>query len=524
VSEFAPILAPIVPAEPFEVLVNLASERLGAVALAANDDFFAPKENLVKDEAAVWKEGLYTDDGKWMDGWETRRRRKPGHDWCIVRLGLPGIVRGVVVDTAFFRGNYPEACRVEACAAEPDAPLDLLRGPATAWFPLVKKTKLHGDAKNRFEVDSPFRWTHVRLRIFPDGGVARLRVHGTVVPDPTETRGRAGLVNLASLRNGAAMGAVSDEFFGVRHHLLLPGRSRGMFDGWETRRRRGPGHDWAVIRLAGEGTIERVVIDTSHFKGNAPGRVAVDVADDLAALELGAHEGAPWRPLLSWSRVRPHDRRAFVKALADAGPARVARLRIEPDGGVARVRLLGRFTEAGRAQIGIAWFDALDHAAANRALLSCMDSDTWVGRMWSARPFGSLAAALHAATRAGEGVPREDLLQAMERHPRIGESTSAAGPPLGCEAEWSRDEQSAARTDDAATKQALADANARYESKFGHVFLIAARGKSAREILAECERRTALDADAELANAADALVTIARQRLERLILPHEEMR
>jgi allantoicase len=514
-------------AAAFETLVNLASERLGAVALAANDDFFAPKENLVHDEAAVWKEGLYTADGKWMDGWESRRRRSPGHDWCIVRLGLPGIVRGVVVDTAFFRGNYPEACRVEGCAAPADATADDLRSPRTEWFPLVKKSKLHGDSKNRFDVGAHWRVTHVRLRIYPDGGVARLRVHGVVVPDPRDVVAHGGLVNLASLRHGASMGEVSDEFFGVRHHLLLPGRSRGMFDGWETRRRRGPGHDWAVMHLAGEGTIERVVIDTSHFKGNAPGWVAVDVADDASALHQGAHEGAPWRSLLPVARVRPHDRRAFVRALEAAGPARVARLRILPDGGVARIRLIGRLTARGREAIGLAWLNALDPASAGATFAACLGAPAWAERMVAARPFPTLAAALDAAGDATDGLARADWLEAMRHHPRIGErpaTATAPSPPNARAAAWSGEEQSAARTDDAAARAALADANARYEQKFGHVFLIAARGKNAQEILAECERRIALDADTELANAADALVTFARQRLERLVLPNEEAR
>jgi allantoicase len=510
-------------AVPFEALVNLASERLGATVLAANDDFFAPKENLVKDEPAVWKEGLYTDDGKWMDGWETRRRRKPGHDWCIVRLGAPGVVAGVVVDTAYFRGNYPESCSVEACLAPQDASLEFLRSGTTSWFPLVKKSKLKGDTKNRFFADAPFRVTHVRLRIFPDGGVARLRVHGTVVPDPAEIRGRAGLVNLASLRNGAAMGPVSDEFFGVRHHLLLPGRSRGMFDGWETRRRRGPGHDWAVIRLAGEGVIERVVVDTSHFKGNAPGWVEVDVAEELEALEFGAHEGEPWWTLLPESRVRPHHRRVFVRSIVAAGPARVARLRIVPDGGVARIRLLGRFTPTGREELGLAWLHSLDPETASRVFDSCLGSGTWIERMVKGRPYGSLDALLRRAMTAAEDIDAIQWLIAMRHHPAIGEASAPAEASPRA-ARFSGEEQAAARTEDGSVRAALASANERYRQKFGHVFLIAARGRSAAEILAECERRMALDPASELANAADALREIARQRLERLIVPPEEAR
>ncbi|HEV2828053.1 MAG TPA: hypothetical protein VGW76_10670, partial [Pyrinomonadaceae bacterium] len=158
----------------FTELVDLASEKLGGTVLVANDEFFAPKENLLKPEAPIFIEGKYTDLGKWMDGWETRRRRTPGYDWCIIRLGAPGKIRGVVVDTSFFRGNYPEHCSVEACTIDGLPTIDELSGEAVEWTQLLPQLPLAGDTQNPFAVESEQRFTHLRFKIYPDGGVARL--------------------------------------------------------------------------------------------------------------------------------------------------------------------------------------------------------------------------------------------------------------------------------------------------------------------------------------------------------------
>src|SRR5258706_12886673 len=247
----------------FTDLPDLAAERLGGAVLVANDEFFAPKESLLKLAPAVWKESEYTDRGKWMDGWETRRRREPGHDWCVVRLGMPGIIRGVVVDTAFFRGNFPESCSLYAC--ELDDPLDLPALETATWTNILPRAQLRGDAKNVFTIGYEQRFTHVRLDIFPDGGVARLRVHGEVVPRWDRLRAHGGPIDLAALEHGAVVETCSDMFFGSRNNLIKPGPSRSMADGWETRRRRGPGNDWAIIRLAAPGSIDELEIDTTHF-------------------------------------------------------------------------------------------------------------------------------------------------------------------------------------------------------------------------------------------------------------------
>ncbi|HEV8610986.1 MAG TPA: allantoicase [Thermoanaerobaculia bacterium] len=309
----------------FTELVDLASERLGGAAIAANDEFFAPKENLVKVSKPVFHEGEYTDRGKWMDGWETRRRREPGHDWCVVRLGLPGVISGVDVDTAFFRGNFPESCSIEAAEAE-DGP----------WTGILPRSPLSGDAKNLFSIEGDRRSTHVKLHIYPDGGVARLRVYGRVTPD-AERLSREKEVDLAALENGALVAAASDMFFGARHNLILPGPPRGMHDGWETRRRRGPGHDWAIVQLGVPGTIRSIEVDTTWFKGNAPGSCSVEVLDAGDPMS-GAAE---WREILAETPLRPDAVHRFDGEVRSGPPATHARLNIFPDGGVARLRLLG---------------------------------------------------------------------------------------------------------------------------------------------------------------------------------------
>src|SRR3954463_9942339 len=153
----------------FRDLIDLASVRLGGAVVAANDEFFAPKEAMLKPGPAEWKEGLYTERGKWMDGWETRRRRTPGYDWAIVRLGAPGIVRGVVIDTSFYTGNYPDKASVEACALGDNASAEGLVSGAVHWDTLLPQTPLAGNTVNAFEISGQRRRvTHIRLNIFPD--------------------------------------------------------------------------------------------------------------------------------------------------------------------------------------------------------------------------------------------------------------------------------------------------------------------------------------------------------------------
>jgi allantoicase len=322
---------------PFLDLIDLASEHLGSSVVAANDEFFGPKDRLIAARPPVWMEDRYTERGKWMDGWETRRRREPGHDWCIVRLGAPGIVRGVDVDTAYFKGNFPEACALDVCDCPAASAPDRLTG--APWREVLARSPLDGDTHNLFAIEGALRATYLRLRIYPDGGVARLRAYGEVVADWARLRGR-GQVDLAAVEHGGLVVACSDMFFGSRHNLIMPGEARTMGEGWETRRRRGGGHDWTIVRLGAAGTIERAEIDTRHFKGNAPGACGLEACAASEVMVPG--DQAAWRELLARTPLQPDARHVFEDEIASVPGVTHVRFNIFPDGGVARLRLFGR--------------------------------------------------------------------------------------------------------------------------------------------------------------------------------------
>ncbi|MEK7858303.1 MAG: allantoicase [Elusimicrobiota bacterium] len=314
----------------FIELIDLASERLGGKALEANDEFFAPKENLLKSGRGVFIEDKYTSRGKWMDGWETRRRRAPGFDWCVVKLGLRGIIRGVDIDTNHFTGNFPSHASLEA------------RDGAGPWVEVLAKVELKGSTQNLFNVSDTRPWTHVRLNIFPDGGVARLRVHGDAVPDWERLRLKKGSVDLASVENGGLAILASDMFYSHRNNLLMPGRSKNMGDGWETKRRRGPGHDWVIIRLGHAGSIFKAELDTNHFKGNYPDSCLLEGCAVEHGETLESLASATWTTLLPQTKLKAHTRHYFDKELVSKEVFTHIRLNIYPDGGVSRLRLHGQ--------------------------------------------------------------------------------------------------------------------------------------------------------------------------------------
>jgi len=326
----------------FTELIDLAAERLGGAVLFANDEFFAPKENLLKAATPIFIEGKYTDLGKWMDGWETRRRRTPGFDWCLIRLGLPGIIRGVVVDTSHFRGNYPEHCSLEACSLDGQPTTEQLISDAVLWTEILPRAALQGNKQNPFAVKSDQRFTHLRLKIYPDGGVARLRVFGEVVPDWSTLKRPGREIDLAAVENGGLVLSCSDMFFGHRHNLIMPGRPINMSDGWETKRRRGPGHDWVIIRLGAPGGIERVEVDTSYFKGNFPESCSLDACLAVgASIESLTDLSTTWKSVLPRTKLLAHTRHHFVDDILKAGEVSHVRFNIFPDGGVSRLRIYG---------------------------------------------------------------------------------------------------------------------------------------------------------------------------------------
>lgn len=370
----------------FAVLPDLASRQLGGSVVFANDELFAEKENLIKPAASAFAAGTFGHKGKIYDGWETRRRREPGHDHAIVRLGSPGVVHGVVVDTAHFRGNYPPQISVEAaCADGYPSPAELA---GMAWQTLVGRTGALGDTANSYAVADRHRWTHIRLSIYPDGGVARFRVHGEVLPDPAFL---AGTIDLAAMDNGGKVIGCSDEFYSSPGNLILPGRARVMGDGWENARRRGPGNDYVVVALAAAGRLRQVEIDTSYFVGNAPGWVRLLAADHSSAgLGSGgsgglgsagtagpgsggsASPGGPalpdgsdvpadsWWEVLPETRVQPDTRHRFLTGSQRA--ATHVRLDVIPDGGLARLRVFGEIVPGALADLRQRWRAALPDA------------------------------------------------------------------------------------------------------------------------------------------------------------------
>jgi allantoicase len=315
----------------FRGLVDLAADLVGGKVLAASDDFFAEKENLIKPGRGVFLPEEYTDRGKWMDGWESRRRRSPGHDWCVVQLGIPGVIRGVDIDTNHFLGNHPPYAALDAAsAAGQDDPRQL------AWVEVLPQVPLQPGSQNLFASPSGECWTHVRLRIYPDGGVARLKVYGE--PRPRLAPGE--VVDLAALALGGRPVACSDMFFGRLENLIAPGRPVNMGGGWETRRRRGPGYDWAVVQLAARGTLEAIEIDTCHFKGNYPDRASLEACLAGRPLSLLDQDQAPWVEVLRSHKLEADTNHRFDDLRA-GGPFDHVRLRIDPDGGVARLRCFG---------------------------------------------------------------------------------------------------------------------------------------------------------------------------------------
>jgi allantoicase len=336
------------PVLDFAALPDLASRRLGGCVMHASDEFYGDAFCLIEPGPAAHDPALFGPRGKVYDGWETRRRRSPGTEFAVIRLAAPAIVRGVVIDTAHFRGNYPPFASVEGAA--------LLGYPAAGevlaadWATLVDRTALAGNTGNARAAAGPGHLvTHVRLTVYPDGGVARFRVHGEIVPDPRLLGGR---VDLAATLAGARVVSCSNMFYSAPGNVLAPGRATIMSDGWETARRRDDGNDWLVVALAAPGFLHDVVIDTTRFVGNAPGAAAL--TDD----ETGSM-------LLPRTRLLPDTEHRF--RIRAPGPVRRVRLDIYPDGGLARLRLNGEVAAAARDAVSQRWLAALPADLAREA-------------------------------------------------------------------------------------------------------------------------------------------------------------
>jgi allantoicase len=334
----------------FETMPDLASRTLGGGIVATNDEFFAAADHLLAPHPPTFTKHVFDHRGQVYDGWETRRRREPGHDHVIVRLGAPGTITGIDVDTAFFTGNFPPYASVDACAVD-GYPSSFSEA---GWTPLVERTSLAGDSRNLFPVDNPKRFTHVRLNIFPDGGVARLRVHGRVVPDPSLL---PAVFDVAAAQYGARIARCSNMFYGSPLNMLMPGLAQTMGDGWETARRRDDGNDWVVVELAAPAVLELADLDTTHFKGNAPGKASLRGVD---ARKGPVDEPADWFDLLPATALAADTPHRF--RVVDAPAVTHVRLDVYPDGGMARLRLHGR-PDADAAAALQARFEALSPRA-----------------------------------------------------------------------------------------------------------------------------------------------------------------
>ncbi|KUO12622.1 allantoicase [Streptomyces sp. DSM 15324] len=337
---------------PFTHLADLADRQLGAAVVAANDEFFAERENLLLPHRAEFDPERFGHKGKIMDGWETRRRRgvsaahpwpaADDHDWALVRLGAPGVIRGIVVDTAHFRGNYPQAVSVEGTSLPgTPSPQDLL-GDDVKWTPLVPRTPVGGHAANGFAVSVEQRFTHLRVNQHPDGGIARLRVYGEVVPDPAWLA-LLGTFDVVALENGGRAEDASNRFYSPPSNTIRPGRSRQMDDGWETRRRRDQGNDWIRYRLVAQSVIRAVEIDTAYLKGNSAGWASVSVRDGADG------DDGDWTEILPRTRLQPDTNHRFP--LPAPTVATHARVDIYPDGGISRLRLHGTLTQKGASRL-----------------------------------------------------------------------------------------------------------------------------------------------------------------------------
>ncbi len=327
------------PADFATRYTNLASEDFGAKVIECTDEWFAAAQRMLQDSEPVFIVGKFDDHGKWMDGWETRRRRNGGHDTAIIKLAFAGTIKGIDINTSHFTGNYPPSAAVEACYS-PDKNPDA----QTTWTEIVPAASLQGNSHHFFDINHQQVWTHLRLHIYPDGGVARFRVYGQPAVDwstisPTE------LVEVSALAYGGRIIGFNNAHFGTPFRLIMPGRGVNMGDGWETRRRREPGYDWCILELGHAAVIEKIEIDTAHFKGNYPDRVSIQAANISQMTDQSIITNAMfWDELLPTQKTEM-DKQHFYdqnQINASLGPVTHVRVNMFPDGGISRVRLWGR--------------------------------------------------------------------------------------------------------------------------------------------------------------------------------------
>ncbi|KAK3683766.1 galactose-binding domain-like protein [Podospora appendiculata] len=322
--------------------IDLISAALGGKVLGFSDEWFAEASNLLTPTAPIRQPGKMVYTGAWYDGWETRRHNTAPFDWVVIRLGVAsGTVEGVEVDTAFFSGNHAPAISVEGCFNLNDEEVLAWKGARGGWEPILSIQECGPSQRFGWKLDDPTqkKYTHVRLNMYPDGGIARFRLFGHAVPVFPDDKDV--IFDLAAAQNGGVAVSCSDQHFGTKDNLILPGRGKDMGDGWETARSRTRGHvDWAIIRLGAPGYIQSFVVDTAHFRGNFPQQVK------LEAIEWKG-EGEPAADAEGWTEVAEPikcspDREHPVESLIKDKPFTHVKLIIVPDGGVKRLRVFAK--------------------------------------------------------------------------------------------------------------------------------------------------------------------------------------
>ena len=324
----------------FTQLTDLAAERLGGKVLYATDDFFAEKENLIAPTRGVFIIDKYTDRGKWMDGWESRRKRTPGHDWAVIQLATSGKITGFDIDTNFFLGNHPPHASIEAVnLTHAEGITDWEK---VEWKEILPKSHLDAGSQNFYVCESDEIFTHLRLHIYPDGGVARFRVYGEVFKN-WDAVSTDHVFDLAAAINGGQAIACNDMFFSDMSNLIMPNRGANMGDGWETKRNRTPNNrDWVILKLAHRGVVESILVDTCHFKGNYPDSCSIEACVCEADQDI---QNAHWQTLLPQQKLSADHEHHYTQEVNALGTITHVRLNIFPDGGVSRLRIFGKISK-----------------------------------------------------------------------------------------------------------------------------------------------------------------------------------
>ncbi len=499
----------------FISLTDLAAERFGGCVLSCSDDFFAEKENLIKPGRGIFIADKYTDRGKWMDGWESRRKRTEGYDWCIVQLGASGIIQGVDIDTNHFLGNHPPFASIEACRVDFENAKEF--DPQNAvWTEILPKSPLNAGSQNFYAIENSEAWTHLRLNIFPDGGVARLKVYGEVQKNwlnvPSDE-----LIDLAAAVNGGKALVCNDQFFSHKDNINMPNRGVNMGDGWETKRNRTPkNRDWLILRLARKGRIQKVLIDTAHFKGNYPDRFMLEgcvlAKDDEFLLEN--KDAVSWTTILNETKLEADNEHFFENGLLTNEPFTHARLTIFPDGGISRLRLFGHIeTDV----LTVEELNNLPFDVFETHISKCCGSKNWVKKMYEIRPFLNQKDVFEKAETCWFSCKKTDWLEAFTHHPRIGDVESLK-KKFASTATWASGEQGKVQAASDDILEELKTYNDLYSHKFGFIFIIFATGKTAEEMLSILKERYENDAVEEIINAMVEQNKITKIRLKKLLL------